>query len=195
MGIRVAVAAFVVLSAAVGCGGGDPSPTTVPTVTSSSVSPSPSPSSSPSATPTPTASPPTLPALARQDSPAGAQSFARFWLTTLDYAYKTGDTSPFLALGECKSCQSIATGIQQFYAADGHFEGGTFTAQSSQTARHVKSSAALVDLVYSRQTGRAIPGNGTPKTVPAEKDTELLLTLSRSTTGWRLTVLKTVTRK
>ena len=35
-----------------------------------------------------------LPAAARADTPAGAQAFARFWLTTLDYAYKTGDTKP-----------------------------------------------------------------------------------------------------
>lgn len=180
--------------AVAGCDGGDPSPTTVPTQAppSTTVAPSTPPPTTPAPTPTPT--PPPLPAIATQDTPAGAQAFARHWLATLDYAYKTGDTKPFLALGGCPSCLAIATGIDKFYGEGGKFEGGDFTASDVQTTRHVKSSAALVDLVYSRTAGRAVPASGSVRVTPAEKNTEFILTLERQGQRWELSSVKTVSR-
>jgi hypothetical protein len=197
VGIRIGLAALVVGVAVAGCSSADPAPGPLP---SAATSAPPQTSSSPSIPPTtattaPTPTPPPQPAAATTDSPTGAQSFARYWLATLDYAYKTGDTKPFLALGRCKSCQSLADGIDEFYSAGGRFEAGTFTVEDAQTSRYVRSSAAFVDLVYSRATGQAIPASGSPRTVAAERNVEFLLTLARSSQRWQVAVVKTVNRR
>lgn len=188
MGIRVAVAAFVVLSAAVGCDGGDPSPTTVPTVTSPSVSPS----SSPSATPTPTVSPPTLPALARQDSPAGAQSFARFYIQVLDYSYQSGDTSLLRQLARCNGCDAVADGIDKWTTAGGRYEGGRLKVVGSDIVKHVTGSAGLVALTYSRSTRILISSDGQREQVSSAPALQVVLTERRTSSGWLITNIQTV---
>jgi Family of unknown function (DUF6318) len=187
--------AFVAVSlAAAACSGSDPQPSPVPTGSPPTTSP-PQTTAPSSPTATPTLAAPTLPAAARADTPAGAESFVRFWLTALDHAYKTGDTKPFRALGTCKSCEALGGSIERFYAAGGRFIGGKFTVDSARTTRHVKSSAALVDLKYSRSAGRAVPGSGLAKDVSAVKGVEFLLFLERSRESWRVISVKTVERR
>lgn len=158
--------------------------------------PSPSTSAPPTTTPagTPSPTPPPQPAASRDDTPAGAEAFARYWLTALDYAYKSGDTKPFRALGACPSCESLASGIEKYYSTGGRFEGGTFAADDVKTTRHVGGSAALVDLVYSRSAGQAIPSAGPARVVAAESGTEFLITLERASQRWRVSSVKTVER-
>jgi hypothetical protein len=198
VGVRIALAAAAVTLAVAACTGGDPSPTTLPTASSppppTATQPTAAPPTTPpSTTPAPPTAPP-LPPTATQDTPTGAESFARHWLATLDYAYKTGDTVPFRELGGCKSCTALTAGIDDFYATGGRFEGGTFTADRVQTTKHVKGSAALVDLVYSRSAGKAVPAAGAPRVTPAESGTEFILTLERGPKAWQVATIKTVTR-
>ncbi len=100
---RACAAALVtisLMSVAACSGGGTPPPGTPP-----SDSQSPSTPSTPSATPTPTASykpadatgkaqnvpVPELPEAAKAETKEGAEAFARYWYTLLNYAYETGD--------------------------------------------------------------------------------------------------------
>ena len=178
MGVRVGVVAVAVVFAVAGCSAGDAPSAALP-----------------SGSAPPQSSPPTeppLPATATQDTPAGAQSFARYWLAVLEYAYKSGDTTQLLGLGRCKSCRALADSIDQFYTQGGRFEGGAFSVLDVHATRYVKNSGSVVDLVYLRDSGLAIPASGPPKQVAQEKRVEFLFTLGRQHQSWQVTILKTV---
>lgn len=162
------------------CDGGEPTPTTLPTQPSaaSSTPGTGSPTSSPTPTVSPTPAAPTLPAAARADTPAGAESFARFWLQTLDYATRTGDTQLLRKLADCPGCNSIADGIDQLSQQGGRATGGAVTVTTAKIVRHVAGKAALVDVTYDR-AARTVEKAGKSQAVPAEKGVRLLITLRR----------------
>jgi Family of unknown function (DUF6318) len=189
MRIRVALRAVVVpallagltgLAGLVGgCTGDDDGYGTLPSPTASTPTTA---AASPSASPT--LPPPMMPALARQDSPTGAEAFARHWLTALDYAYQTGNTKPVRGLGDCGGCVSLANGIDRIYNEGGHVEGGKFTILSSAASRHVAGKAAAVQLVYSRTRRRVVEGNGDISEDPAATRLGFLVILDRSAGNW-----------
>lgn len=196
MGVRIALAAAIVALAVAGCDGGDPSPTSVPTQGAPSASTevtSPPPTTTPTtpaASPSPT--PPPLPAAARQDTPTGAESFARHWLTTLDYATTSGDTASLRSLGRCASCVALADAIETLYSSGGKAEGGKLTVTDSSVAQYVAGKAALIRVEYDQAAGREIPANGSPKTTPAERGLAFVFTLDREGSSWTLIKLQTL---
>jgi len=136
--------------------------------------------------PNPTPTPPPQPALSRQDTPAGAESFARYWLATLDYATASGDTSILRRLADCAGCNALADGIDQLHKDGGKTRGGEIRVTKAATASHVAGKAALVDLTYSRAARVVESASGTKESVPPEDNVRLLLTMSRSST-WLMT--------
>ena len=186
------VAVAVVLAVA-GCSGGDaPPPSALPSDSAppQSSSPPSNPPSTAATTPTPTAPP--LPATATQDTPAGAASFARYWLSVLDYATTSGDTDSLLALGRCTSCIALAKSVEVLYASGGRAEGGRITVVDSSVARHVPGKAALVRVHYDQARSREIPPKGPPKTTPAQKGLGFAFALARREGGWTVAKLQTV---
>ena len=115
--------AVAVVFAVAGCSAGEAPSAALPSGSAppQSSSPPSNPPSTAATAPPPTAPP--LPAAATQDTPAGAQSFARYWLSVLDYATTTGDTRRLLALGACVSCIAVAKSIDALYASGGRAEG------------------------------------------------------------------------
>jgi hypothetical protein len=179
----VACIAALLLSAS-SCSGDGPYGTLPPSSPPTSSPPTSSPpTSSPSSPTPPEPTLPTLPALTTQDSPAGAESFARFWLTALDYAYQTGNTKPFRALGACKTCAALADGIEKLFGEGGHYESGRLHVVSASTDKHVGRTSALVSLYYSRETRKIIRGDGTIQIVHGSPRLGFLLTLTRGS-GW-----------
>lgn len=119
-----------------GCStGGDPGAGTT------SSSPSAAQTPSPSATPTPTATPayvpasakgraqnvpvPVLPEVAKTETKAGLEAFARYWYETLSYAYETGDTKPLESASgpACGSCAKVKTEVSEWHS-DGRWMAG-----------------------------------------------------------------------
>jgi hypothetical protein len=190
VGVRIALAAAIAVLAVAGCGGDDPSPTSVPTQvqpsapTAVTTAPPTTAPTTPTTSPTPT--PPPLSAAARQDTPTGAESFARHWLATLDYAYKTGDTKPFRAAGGCNGCVSLANSIDKVYAGGGEVTGGALTAIETRVDRHVAGSAAAVELYYSRTQRIVLDGKGGRFVDPAAKRLGFLLVLERLDQQWQV---------
>ena len=72
------VAALLALVVVAGCGG-DPEPK--------------EPKSVPTASTTPTATPPTMPAQAKENSPEGAAAFVKHYIDVFNYASNTGDVT------------------------------------------------------------------------------------------------------
>lgn len=140
---------------------------------------------SPTASPTPVA--PVLPAAARVDSPAGAEAFARFWITALDYASRSGDTTLIRRLADCAGCNALADGIDKLQTEGGRTNGGAVRIVGSSIVRHVPNEAGLVDLTYDRQARTVVQSTGKEQSVPAEKNVRLLITLKRVGDSWQIT--------
>jgi Family of unknown function (DUF6318) len=176
-------AALTLLTA---CTHQDPYATLPPTPTASTATPTPTPPS------TPRPPEPTLPAHANDDTPTAAQSFARFWLTALDYAYQTGDTKPFRALGACKGCTALADSIDTIYGKGGHIEGGRIDVVSSQLVRFVAGKAALVRADYSQTDGTTVFPDGHKESVHKATSLAFLFTLKRAIPTWQVTAVQPI---
>jgi hypothetical protein len=190
MNVRVALAvatAALLLSAASCTGDNDTGGTLPPTTPATSPTPStPGPSTSSSTTPPPE------PTQATQDSPAGAESFARFYLVTLDYANRSGDTRRLRTLGGCAACRAQADGIDRFYLEGGRIEGGDITVESSTSIKYVKTTAAIVNVVYSQREGRALKTTGEIENVPAQPHVIYAFTLKWTGRQWQVSKLQPI---
>jgi hypothetical protein len=184
MHVRVALVACTIglLLSGSSCSSGEPYGTLPPTTPTT---PPPT-TTEPTRTTTPTPPEPTPPALATQDSAPGAEAFARYWLTALDYAYQTGNTKPFRSLGDCRGCKALADGIDRTYSSGGRIEGGRIAVQRSEVTKYVGDMAALIELIYSSGP-RRITDHGDIQTSPPEKNVRLLITLRRDDRTWVVT--------
>ncbi|WP_066273930.1 DUF6318 family protein [Arthrobacter sp. OY3WO11] len=138
-GMRSAAAGAVVAAALLlaGCAGGAPAdPGTV------SATPAESATSSPSATSTPTPSAvykpadasgpaqnvpvPVLPEVAKTETKEGLEAFARYWYSTLSYAYETGDMSHLEAVSQpsCGSCAKVKVEVTDWHSEGRWLAGG-----------------------------------------------------------------------
>jgi hypothetical protein len=104
----------------------------------------------------------------------------------LDFAYRTGDTDPFRALGKCAGCVSLADAIDKIYADGGTVTGGELRVADTRVDRHVAGSAAAVELFYSRTQRVVLDGKGGRFIDQAAKRLGFLLVLKRSTGGWQV---------
>lgn len=182
MDVRFAVAVAAVIAFGAACTGDEPSPSPLPTSSSPATSSTPSTAPTPGSTPTP--SPPAPPALARQDSPAGAEAFAVYYLLSQDYANRTGDTRLLRTLGRCKGCEKVAAGIERFYDEGGRVEGGALRVTDSDVVSHLPRKAALIAIMYDQAAGRLISRNGQKESAPAKVGNRVIATLARQSTSW-----------
>lgn len=132
------VAAVFVLA---GCAGGSPSPGASPDLAQSSASAAATPTPTPTPTPTAVYRPadasgpaqnvpvPVLPAVAKTETKEGLEAFAKYWYSTLSYAYETGDTEPLVAASspDCRFCMGLRDGIEQAWDSKRWVVGGKIT--------------------------------------------------------------------
>lgn len=149
-------------------------------------------STAPTATPRTTPPPPPLPSTAQADSPAGAESFARYYMALLDYAYQTGNTSPVRGVARCKGCDAVADGIDSWYRQGGHYEGGHFTVKQTSTIRYASGRESTVSLTYLRSTRELVSATGTHETVQGEDDLKLALSIRRVANRWTITNIQPI---
>jgi Family of unknown function (DUF6318) len=191
VGVRVGVIAVAVVLAVAGCSGGDAPPSALPSDSAppQSSSPPPNPPSTAATTSTPTSPP--LPATATQDTPAGAASFARYYIGVLDYASHTGDVGSLRRLGNCGTCRAQANGIEKFFKEGGRVEGGEIHINGTEAVRFLRT-AALVNVTYDQAAGKSISGEGRTENSPALKSETFALTLSRLNDSWSVQKMQTV---
>ncbi len=137
---RRAISALVALGCVGGLGAAvagcssrpGPTPTPTPTVTEE-----PTPSSTPTPTPTPDASvKPERPEAMDVADSAGAEAAAVYFLQLFPYVAATGDLADWRALShpECIYCASVATGVEEIFAAGNHSVGGLVSISSVVSA-------------------------------------------------------------
>ncbi len=73
----------------------------------------------------PTATPPTMPAQAKEDTPEGAAAFVKHYIDVFNYAASTGDVEELSRLSspKCEGCQSYIKLYRDTYKAGGYFKG------------------------------------------------------------------------
>lgn len=78
---------------------------------------------------TPTATPPTMPAQAKEDTPEGAFSFSRHFVDTLNFGVSTGATEPLASLSSesCSACVKYRQTIESDHRDGGQVEGFKWT--------------------------------------------------------------------
>ena len=86
------------------------------------------------ASPTPEITAPALPELADDDSPAGAEAFARHYIEVLNYASATGDTDPLdeLSSEHCSGCRKYIDLYRSTYEDGGFFKDSDWKVEESQ---------------------------------------------------------------
>lgn len=92
---------------------------TAPTTTSTSAGPT------PTATTSSALQAPVMPALARENTRAGAKAFVRYYATLINYAWKRGSTRDLRKMGSpgCGGCQAAANGIDEVVSQGGYRRG------------------------------------------------------------------------
>jgi len=129
-----ALAALVCSAALAGCTeDSSAGPTTVPSPSTSSGSSStaePTTSTSPTPSTPPTdPPPPVLPALAKEQSTAGAKAFVRYTIDALNYGYLAGRSDAFKTVSDsvCAVCSALQSNIDRIERSGGHQVGGDWS--------------------------------------------------------------------
>lgn len=140
-------------------------------------------------TATPTASPPSMPAQAKEDSPEGAAAFVKHYINVFNYASSTGDVEELSRLSspECEGCQSYIKLYRDTYAAGGYFRGSDWKLDDLKV--DFGGDESYVDTHVTAPTGTYRKSAADPEESGNEEDADIAFAVSRSGSKWSLTQL------
>ena len=144
--------------------------------------------STPSATPA--ATPPTMPAQARENTPAGAIAFVKHYIDVFNYASNTGDVADLQKLSdpECDGCNSYIRLYKGTYAAGGYYRDSDWKLSEFEVRTGNKHLLVLARLTAQGGTYKSAANdhlhNGNPE------DTRLAFLPRRGPDGWKLYTLE-----
>lgn len=113
-----------------------------------------------STTPTPTTTPkPSPPVVAATPGESETRTLVRQYLALGDFARRTGDTAPFLALAakDCDSCVGASEVVKGIYGAGGHYEGDYV----QQIKALEGNGSQILAVIHEGDSRRIIPGKPT----------------------------------
>ena len=133
-----------------------------------------------SPTPKSTATPPVMPAQAKEDSPEGAAAFVNYWVKSFNYASESGDVEELRRISSqsCEGCQKYVTLIETTYEDGGYFRGGAWTSSKVEVER--SSSKALVFVHIDAPPGTQLKEAGGQPGPMSGENSELVFTVKRS---------------
>jgi hypothetical protein len=162
LGVRFRLVALIALMLAgiVGCtssGSDGPSRTPSSSAPVSSPARSTPPPSTPPATPTvattgpnvrPGEKPPVLTDFGKKNTPAGAITFAQFWIQALDWGYATTDSTlaKMYFLPSCTDCARFMKNFDEPRSKAQHFRGGRVSVSRTDIARDDRAHAGTTAL-------------------------------------------------
>ncbi len=78
---------------------------------------------------------PVLPEVAKTETKEGLEAFAKYWYTTLGYAYETGDMAPLEAISapSCTTCGKVKEVVEGWHAEGRWLVGGRMTVEGVQS--------------------------------------------------------------
>lgn len=175
------VTSVALMALTTGCGGDNPTPSATPEQT-----PSASPSSPDNE------QPPQRPSAVQERTDEGAVSAIRYFIATLNYAGRTGDTEAMRTayVPYCQRCEAIADGIDTTYSEGGEIRGGEWLPRRFK-AYPPQGRVAVVDAVvdYTPQTWRRT-SKSEVESVAAQEDVLKAFNVRwRGQQGWSVSAL------
>ena len=138
---------------------------------------------------------PKLPALARENSEAGAEAAFRHFLEATNFAAITGNFEPFdqIANTECEGCATIRNHLSDVYDAGGHVEGNAWVLQSIDG--DLEPDGAYVAAQVTTEAGMLTAKAGAkPEKIPSRTSNQSLYArLAFASGSWSITELGTET--
>jgi len=130
--------------------------------------------------------PPEMPAEAREQTAEGAAAFATYWFDTVEYAYGSGDTEPFMAvsLDECSACNATEESISAVHSSGARWSGLQMTV-SSAVAPPPDERGTIVSLLLSETESNVVNSDGSVReAIPAAPDRPFDVFLRPGDEGW-----------
>ncbi|MGH3426161.1 MAG: DUF6318 family protein [Mycobacteriales bacterium] len=129
----------------------------------------PSPSHSVSASATGVHSPPPLPAVAREETEAGAEAFAKYYIEIDNYVFSVRDVSEARKLYDpnvCTKCASIDDNYQDLFSKGVYPHGGKYHVRNAEATK-VVNNFYTVKATYDRDAVQTLDKNGKQLGTPA----------------------------
>jgi Family of unknown function (DUF6318) len=144
--------------------------------------------------------PPTVPAVAKTNTKAGALTFAVYWMQTIDWGYATVDSSLARTAFSpvCSDCTRFMKIFDGARAKGVHFRGGrsAILRTDLQSNDHHNGATAVIDVMTSIGALQAIDRNGKiVETDPAESNVTYRVWLRWTGTRWTIVDTKQAVHK
>jgi hypothetical protein len=96
---------------------------------------------------------PVLPAAAKEFSKKGLEEFARYWYSTLGYAYETGDMKPMMAVTDpaCVTCANVKSTVTGWHQKGRWIVGGQMNVLSSDSKFVLTPDGTYQAIVFVKQ--------------------------------------------
>jgi hypothetical protein len=137
---------------------------------------------------------PTLPAPAATWTQPGGAAFVAYWFATLNYAVRTGDTSPLSAVtnAACGGCRPTFDAITAGYADGGSLSGGLYLVRDVRTSSLWTNDRPVYDITVDRAPRSRLDRAGaTKQTVAALAFANCTLILEWVDGKWRVLEIPT----
>lgn len=135
--------------------------------------------------------PPVMPALAREQSKAGAKAFVRYYIKVLNYSIQagTGKVVTKLSTPQCTSCLSVAKLANDLQQKGGYQTGGTWVPRTLYVIPLQPRSEPIVDVSIEVARGKfKLDANSQVRAIPREV-IHNEFHLAASTKGWLMNEL------
>ncbi len=136
---------------------------------------------------------PVMPALARENSRAGAKAFVRYYIATLNYSIhaRSGDLLRGASTPGCRACNSVASLASGLEKKGGYQEGGDWTPTNIYFIPAQKPSEPIVDVTISVSHGELRLTKDDPVQQIPRETIHNEFHLRRLGNAWRMTKLVT----
>jgi len=133
---------------------------------------------------------PVLPDEAKKRTPAGEESFARYFFATVNHAFASGKTDALVPLSAptCQICRATIGDISYAFAR-GQIRGGDVTIQKIGPAKKADGFSNRL-VTYSEETYEEVDGAGKVLYAqPAKKGYQMVVKLTWTGSGWQVAQL------
>lgn len=133
---------------------------------------------------------PVMPEAAKVETKEGLEAFAKYWYSTLSYAYETGDLNPMNQVtgGGCRNCEEATKVITNWNSEGRWLEGGKVTTPAIETTFKVASDGNYQVVVQVQQSEiRAYKADGSQSdSVVPPSDVAQIFMATWSNDHWQL---------
>lgn len=129
-----------------------------------------------------------FPAYVTTNDEKGAQSFARFWIDTLNEATTSGDTTKLKSIQKpsCTTCADFAKQLDDIYGAGGHVETDGFSVKKILNEAGVPAPGAGVSVTLTATPQKVYKAKGAPPRSLKGGEVRLRLIMVRVKSHWEM---------